>query len=122
MFTSDVEEIEQRSQKMERTNIIVTKQRKTAGSYTEVNPFLVWENLCIGNQRHFNASEKLVKKDKQRVMKDKCSNCLIFHFIRKLTTKKLCPFAIENLNLPSHSKMAPGPLFEHQVLHNNSLT
>ena len=33
--------------------------------------FLVLENLIISIQRHFIASEKLVNKDTQRVMKDK---------------------------------------------------
>ena len=55
-------------------------------------------------------------------MKDKCSTCLKFHFIRKLTNKKLCPFTIENLHPAPHSKMAPEPLFAGQILHNNSLT
>ena len=84
--------------------------------------FLVWDSLCISIQKHLIVSEKLVTKDKQRVMKDKCSTCLKFHFIRKLAKKKLCPFSIENLHLTPLSKMAPEPLFACQILHNNSLT
>lgn len=55
-------------------------------------------------------------------MKDRCSTCVKFHFTRKLTEKKLFPFAIENLNPPLHLKTAPEPLFVHQVLHSDSLT
>ena len=68
-------------------------------------------------------SEKLVKKATRRVMKDKCLTCLKFHFTGKLTKKKLCPFAIENLNSALHFKMAPElALFAHNFLHNYSLT
>ena len=55
-------------------------------------------------------------------MTDKCSNRLKFHFIRNLTKKKLCPYAIENLHPALHSKMAPEPLFACQILRNNRLT
>ena len=78
---------------------------------TKKKTFLVWESLCISIQRHFIASEKVVKKDTQRVTKDKCSTRLKCHVERKLTKKKLCPFAIENLHPPMHSKMALEPLF-----------
>ena len=54
--------------------------------------FLVWERLRISIQKYFIVSEKLVTKDTQPLMKDKCSTCLKLH-----------------LHPAPHSKMAPEP-------------
>ena len=94
---------------------------KLCAFYLEISHSFSMGSLYISIQRHFIASEKLVKKDTRWVMKDKCLIHLKFYFIRKLTTKKLCPFAIENLHPALHSKIAPEPLVACQILHNNSL-